>query len=113
MVGRGDPGAVRSTLIPGESPFPEPPRNSSQIPDDAFLAAVETARTMRGHTTATRWDVAAVLAGRPEDVGATADEYPAFPQSVILAKARRLYRPGKLTCCICGCRGDFAPVAAK
>lgn len=86
--------------------------NSGQIPDDTFLAAVETARTARGHDTATRWDVAAVLAGHPEDIGDAANDYPEVPQRIILAKARRLYRRGKLTGCICGCRGDFAPTEA-
>lgn len=91
----------------------KPLTNSGQIPDDVFLAAVETARTARGHSTATRWDVAAVLAGHPEDVGVVSElssDHSAVPQRIVLAKARRLYRRGKLTGCICGCRGEFAPV---
>jgi predicted transcriptional regulator len=33
------------------------------------------------------------------------------PEKVVLAKARRLVRAGRLTGCTCGCRGDFAVVA--
>ena len=83
---------------------------AADITNEAFLAAVQTAAQIRGHRSATRWDVAAVLAGHPEDVGQGPQNYPAMPEKVVLAKARRLIRRRILDGCACGCRGDFEPV---
>lgn len=87
---------------------------ASDITDETFLAAIDEAIRVRTEveggppwTWATRWDAAAVLAGHPEDVGATANEYPNMPEKVVLAKARRLIRRGLVDGCFCGCRGDL------
>jgi hypothetical protein len=88
-------------------------KKASDISDESFLAAVDRARHLRSEADdhpwswATRWDVAAVLAGHPEHVGACPVEYPHMPEKVVLAKARRLVRRGLLDACTCGCRGDF------
>ncbi len=83
---------------------------AADISDEAFLSAVDDAIRLRGPMWAlgaTRWDVGAVLAGHPEDVGGTVVEYPQMPQKVVLAKARRLINRGLIDGCACGCRGDF------
>lgn len=71
-------------------PFPlEAP--SSVISDVEFVAAIETVK-VDGTRWATVWDLQNVLGVR---------------QSLIRRKARRTYRRGLVTGCICGCRGDF------
>jgi hypothetical protein len=87
---------------------------ASDITDEAFLAAIDEACRVRTEveggnpwTSATRWDVAAVLAGHPEHVGGPPQEYPNMPEKVVLAKAKRLIRRGLVDGCACGCRGDF------
>lgn len=91
---------------------------AADIPDETFLKAIKEVirrRNMQppvpyhGWVTATRWDVAAVLAGHPELVG-TADAGKDFynvPPKVLLAKAKRLIRRRLIDGCTCGCRGDF------
>jgi hypothetical protein len=83
---------------------------ASDIDDTAFLDAIDEAIRLRGPlwcSYATRWDVAAVLAGHPEDVGGTPVDYPNMPQAVVLAKARRLINRELASGCACGCRGDL------
>ncbi|HEY5986879.1 MAG TPA: hypothetical protein VIV12_10955 [Streptosporangiaceae bacterium] len=82
-------------------------RTAADIGDDVFLAAVAQAASMRGFTMATRWDVAALLAGFPSHVGETTFDDAGMPEKVVLAKARQLIRRGALAGCACGCRGDF------
>lgn len=94
---------------------------ASDITDEAFLGAVVEAIVVRSRveeTTylwATRWDVAAVLAGHPEHVGAGPFDYPDMPWKIVVAKAHRLIQRGLLNGCGCGCRGEFSitPTAAK
>lgn len=87
---------------------------ASDIADSAFLNAVDGAIAERSRVEgsprtigATRWDVAAVLAGHPEHVGGTPVDYPDMPYKVVLAKARSLIRRRLLSGCACGCRGEF------
>lgn len=87
---------------------------ASDITDEAFLAAIDKACRIRTDveggtpwTWATRWDVAAVLAGHPEHVGGPPVDYPNMPEKVLLAKARKLIRRGLVDGCPCGCRGEF------
>ena len=89
------------------------PRQCKDIPDEEFLAAADEAIRLRGEVEeclwtigATRWDLAAVLAGHPEGIGEAFD-YPEMPQSLLLAKAGKLIRRGLLMGCVCGCRGGF------
>ncbi len=88
------------------------PRKAADIPDDMFINAVnqaiQTRRAKEGIavTWATRWDVEAVLAGHPEQVGEVHD-YPTMPSNLVLAKARKMILKGKLDGCYCGCRGDL------
>lgn len=84
------------------------------IPDETFLTALDEAIRLREiehgapwNCGATRWDLAAVLAGHPEDVGGSPVDYPDLPMALVLAKARNLIRRGLLTGCACGCRGDW------
>lgn len=84
------------------------------ITDEVFLSAVDEAIRVRGEVEetrwtigSTRWDLAAVLAGHPEDVGAAPVDYPGMPEKLVLAKARKLINQRKLSGCWCGCRGDF------
>lgn len=90
------------------------PLACKDIPDDAFLAAVDEAIRLRGEVEetvwtigATRWDLAAVLAGHPEDVGGSPVAYAEMPDNLLLAKAKRLIGRGLLDGCACGCRGSF------
>lgn len=77
------------------------------ISDDDFMTAVETVCLMQGRW-ALRWEVAAVLAGRVEDVGnGVIEDYDNMPWKLVVAKARKLIRRGVLSGCYCGCRGDF------
>lgn len=85
---------------------------ASDITDEAFLAAVRYCLAEREATMATRWDVAAVLAGHPEHVEGPPHDYPDMPWKVVLAKARSLIRRGLIDGCSCGCRGDFGFTAA-
>jgi hypothetical protein len=90
------------------------PRACKDIPDGVFLAAVDEAIRLRSEDDerqwlwATRWDVAAVLASRPEDVGGSPVEYAEMPERLLLAKAKRLIERGLLDGCACGCRGDLS-----
>lgn len=81
---------------------------ASDISDEVFLAAVNRARALR--PAANRWDVTAVLAGHPEDVGTPPVAYDDMPAKVVLAKARKLIRRRLLDGCECGCRGDWRVV---
>jgi hypothetical protein len=98
---------------------------AKDIADDAFLDAIDRVCTIRGFHGfgASRWDVAAVLAGDDERVIETArtanipgahgpriKDYDAFPDKLVLAKARKLVRRGVIDGCVCGCRGDFVPM---
>lgn len=87
---------------------------AKSIPNELFVDAVNEAIERRGRkwATATRWDVAAVLAGHPELVatGPGTWDFPAAPAKVVLAKAKRLILRGVLDGCFCGCRGDFEPM---
>lgn len=86
------------------------------IADDVFLAAVAEAMRVREEVDgppvhwATRWDVAAILAGHPEHVGGNPQDYPEVPEEAVMAKARELGRRGLLHGCEddgCNCRGDY------
>jgi hypothetical protein len=80
-----------------------------------FLLAIVTACALRAGPRgrawahATRWDVAAVLAGHPEHVGWTPRTYPGMPENLVMAKFRKLERRGRgiVEGCDCGCRGDW------
>lgn len=66
------------------------------IPDALFLEAIRvSARTVSGW--AMRWDVHTALEAVMGPV----------PEKVVLAKAKKLIRSGKMDGCTCGCRGDF------
>lgn len=91
---------------------------AADIPDETFVKAVKEAirrRNMQppipyyGWTTATLWDVTAVLAGHPELVGTdkVCEPFPNLPPKVVLAKAKRLVRRKLIDGCTCGCRGNF------
>jgi hypothetical protein len=91
---------------------------AADIPDEAFIKAIREAIRRRnlippipdhGWMTATRWDVAAVLAGHPEAVGTAeaSQDFGNMPWKVVLAKAKRLMRRRLIDGCPCGCRGDF------
>lgn len=92
-------------------------RHARDIPDDVFIAAVKETMRLRGEAEAyghpaswaTRWDLAQVLGGTPENIGthAATDDVPGVPPKIILAKAKRLIKRGKIDGCPCGCRGDF------
>lgn len=82
------------------------------IADADVLAAVDTAARLSGFTMATRWDVAAVLAGHPEHVGQPPVDYPTMPDRLLLAKLRKMIRRGVLEGCACGCRGDLSAPAS-
>jgi hypothetical protein len=99
-------------------------KQAKDISDADFLAAIDTVCTIRrSHGFgASRWDIAAVLAGDAARVAETARlldagsphgagivDYPDFPDKLILAKARKLVRRGVVEGCCCGCRGDFNP----
>jgi hypothetical protein len=85
------------------------------IPDLVFLAAIDTViqeRTDPGYVIpswASRWDVATVLAGRPDLVGTgyATQDWPGIPPKLLLAKAKRLVLRHLIDGCFCGCRGDF------
>jgi hypothetical protein len=88
-----------------------------EIDDERFLAAVdEVIRIITERDGgleplgATRWDIAAVLTGHPEDVGGNPVDYPDVSQGLVLAKAKQLVRKGRLCGCTDGCRGDFERV---
>lgn len=95
---------------------------AADIPDEAFVKAIkETIRRRNlqppipshGWSTASRWDVATVLAGHPELVGTSeaTQDWPGVPWKVVLAKAKRLVRRDLIDGCTCGCRGDFQVIA--
>lgn len=65
---------------------------TSDIPDEAFLAAVQAVHDSKGMW-AYFWEIAEALG----DV----------PHKLVLSKARRLINRGVLDGCACGCRGDF------
>lgn len=80
---------------------------ASDITDGAFIDAVSYCCAEWEMGVASRWDVTAVLAGHPEDVGGGPRDYPDMPWKVVLAKARSLIRRGLIDGCDCGCRGNF------
>lgn len=80
---------------------------AADITDEAFIAAVLFCCAERGMSWAMRWDVAAVLAGHPQDLKGALPDYPNMPWKVVLAKARKLIRRKLIDGCDCGCRGDF------
>ena len=90
---------------------------AADITDDAFLAAVIEVAFIRTELYgpwgigSSRWDVAAVLAGHPEDVAGSPQDYSNMPDKVVLAKARKLIKRGLVDGCACGCRGDFTVLA--
>jgi len=103
-------------IAPAPAPLPGTVRirKCSDIPDLVFLAAIDECcrlRTEPGdrypYTMATRWDVAAILAGHLEDVGGTPRDYPGVPEKVVMAKATKLDKRKLISGCGCGCRGDF------
>lgn len=118
-----------STLVPHPSPICRPCFNevsskpiatppfwhARDISDMQFLEAVVMAQTLRSVSegllprAATQWDVACVLAGRPDLVGTRegTDEQLGVPPKVLLAKAKRMIRRGLIAGCACGCRGDW------
>ena len=66
------------------------------IPDELFLEAVRAcALTQSGW--AMRWDVGAALDVIMGPV----------PEKLVMAKAKKLIKAGKMDGCTCGCRGDF------
>ncbi len=84
------------------------------ISDLEFLAAIRDATRIRGEVEgcewtigASRWDVAAVLAGDPDSVGTSPCDYPDVPEQAVLTKAQSLLDRGQIDGCACGCRGDF------
>lgn len=82
---------------------------AKDIPDDVFLEAVNTTSMLRHGRVdagASRWDLVYVLGGHPEWIG-TEIEVESPPEKVVLAKARKLIRRGRLSGCPCGCRGSF------
>ena len=89
-------------------------RKRADVPDDVVIAAVQEARRLRNaadtlgitQSTATREDVAAVLAGHPEQVGVSPRDYdyPEVPTRLLLAKLRHMIARGVLDGCPCGCR---------
>ncbi|GAA0719539.1 hypothetical protein Drose_05850 [Dactylosporangium roseum] len=92
-----------------------PPHACKDIPDEQFLTAVDDAIQIRSDDDgrqwvwATRWDVAAVLAGRPDLVGiGEACDPSLFPPDLLSAKIGQLVRRGVLDGCACGCRGDLS-----
>lgn len=100
---------------------------AADISDEAFLDAIRTVHRVRWESKgvsakeplgtdnpywigASRWDVAAVLAGHPEWCGqseATDGVSVPLPENVVLAKVKRLIKRGLVEGCTCGCRGDF------
>ena len=93
---------------------PHEPRHmkASDIADEVFIRAVLFCCAEREMSWATRWDVAAVLAGHPDEVEFPPRDYPNLPEKVVLAKARKLIRRKLIDGCDCGCRGDFEVTAA-
>ena len=64
---------------------------TSDISDEAFLAAVQAVHDTKGMW-ACFWELAEALN---------------VPDKLVLSKARRLINRGVLDGCTCGCRGDF------
>lgn len=64
---------------------------TSDIPDEAFLAAVQAVHDSK-HMWAATWEISEALN---------------VPIKLVLSKARRLINRGVLDGCACGCRGDF------
>lgn len=91
-----------------------------ELPDWVFVMAIQTVCAIKNlsdtmpagrWTTASRWDIAAVLAGHPEHIiQQVIQEYPGVPPKLVLAKARQMIDKGTITGCACGCRGDFEVV---
>jgi hypothetical protein len=90
-------------------------RHARDIADQDFLDAIDATIARRSqadgmqHHWATRWDLAQVLGGTPENIGTAqgTEEVPGVPHKVVLAKAARLIKRGLISGCACGCRGDF------
>ena len=82
---------------------------ASDITDEAFIHAVILCCATRKMVSATRWDVATVLAGHPElvETPMAVQDWPNMPPKVVMAKAKRLMARGLLEGCACGCRGDY------
>jgi hypothetical protein len=68
------------------------PIQAKDIPDEAFMAAVEKCGRDNPAQWAMRWDVTAELG---------------VPWKVAIAKFKRLEAKGLLSGCSCGCRGDW------
>jgi hypothetical protein len=90
---------------------------AKDIPEDAFLTAIDTVMDLRDewgcpcrNSGASLSDITAVLAGHPEHVASMWVDYPDMPWKVVLAKAKSLIRRGLVDGCACGCRGDFTRV---
>lgn len=73
----------------------------------AFLQAIVVCGIERESSWATRWDVAAVLTGHLEHIGAAPYRYPDLPEKVVMAKAKTLIASSVIDGCACGCRGDW------
>ena len=71
---------------------------AKDISDDDFIAAVQVSSIANAKmwglkdSWANRMDVAAILG---------------VPDKLVIAKARKLIRQGRMDGCHCGCRGDF------
>ena len=83
---------------------------AKDLPREDVVNAVVLASALRGHSTATRWDVAIILQGRPDLVGKDQlfDHLTRECEKVTAAKLRNLTRKGILRGCYCGCRGDYS-----
>lgn len=66
--------------------------HARDIDDQAFLDAVRHAQR-RDRPWVMRWDIET--------------QFPQVPWKVLLAKAKRLIKAGRLEGCWCGCRGDY------
>ena len=71
---------------------------AKDISDDDFIRAVQVVSVR----TAASWNQRTAWANRfdvAEELG--------FPEKVVLAKARKIIKQGRMDGCSCGCRGDF------
>lgn len=88
----------------------------SEVSDARFLLAVKAATFLRAlaqEGDSEPWrayslDIAAVLSGHPEDIGATGS-YSSYEVTwkEVTEKAKGLITKGWLLGCTCGCRGEF------
>lgn len=96
------------------------------IGDTGMLAAITETIRLRGIVEDTdwtigagRWDLASVLAGKPEAVGGpqAVTAWPNLPEAALLARMQLLIDSGLIDSglvdgCACGCRGDFVLTAS-